>query len=54
MSQACFSNIRVAGQMGIHHSVILSSYAAFIETTGMVVERPRSDKPTKLHLEGIG
>jgi hypothetical protein len=42
MSDAGFSNRRVVGQMGVHHSVIER-----LQATGMVDESPRSGRPRK-------
>jgi cation diffusion facilitator CzcD-associated flavoprotein CzcO len=44
MSQACFTNKRVAVQTWIHHSVI-DCFMQRFQATGMVNERPRSGRP---------
>ena len=46
MSQAAFSNRRVAGKMGVHYSVI-DRLMQRLQVTGMVDERPRSGMPPK-------
>jgi len=46
MSQASFSNRGMAGQMGVHHSVI-DRLMQRLEATGMVDERPRYSRRRK-------
>jgi IS30 family transposase len=46
MSQADLSNRRVAGTMGVHHSVI-DRLMQHLQATGMVYECLRSGKPCK-------
>jgi len=46
MSQADFRNRRVAGQMGVHHSVI-DRLMQHLQVTGMVDDRHRSSKPCR-------
>ena len=52
MSHAGFSNRRVAGQMGIYHSVI-DHLMQLLQVTGMVDELRDLAGPTKLHIERI-
>jgi hypothetical protein len=49
-SQAGFSNLSVAGKMRVQHYVIDSPMQR-LHTTGLVDERLRSGRPSKLHLE---
>ena len=46
MSQAGLINRRVAGQMGVHHSVI-DCLMHRLQTTGMVDEQPLPGRPCK-------
>jgi hypothetical protein len=46
MSQACFCNRRVAGQMEVHYSVI-DRLMQPLQVTVMIDERPRSGRPRK-------
>jgi IS30 family transposase len=50
VSLASFSNRRVAGQMGVHHSVI-DRLMQRMQATRMVDEGPRSGRLAKLQLE---
>jgi hypothetical protein len=52
MSHAGFSNRRVAGQMGIYHSVI-DHLMQLLQVTGMVDELRDLAGPAKLHIERI-
>jgi predicted ArsR family transcriptional regulator len=49
MSQSDFSNRRVAGQIGVHYSVI-DRHMQCLQATGMVDERPRSGRARKTTL----
>ena len=46
MSQAVFSNRRVAGQIGVHHFVI-DCLMDRLQSTGMVDERPQPSRARK-------
>ena len=50
VSLASFSNRRVAGKMGVHHSVI-DRLMQRMQATRMVDEGPRSGRLAKLQLE---
>ena len=51
MSQAGLINRRVAGQMGVHHSVI-DCLMHRLQTTGMVDEQPLPGRPCKTKPRG--
>ena len=46
MSKAEFSNRKVAGKMGVHHSAI-DRLMHQLQSTGIVDDHPRSGKPCK-------